>query len=351
MKIYTPGHGLAADTLIMHGVVRHLVNAGITDGVVKRIGERYAIEVDKTPPKPEQLETTTALIDQVRAYQTLKDPAAIEYTKLGKIYRSNINPSVFDKWIADMAESLKEADLADLTDPQHKKKRREGRTTSKTMYTVYLTFTPTYGKYTIQDYRAYDNKKYGVCPTCFAMLNIGLLHGAAALVRATATDIDVILLTPAPAAETPIIDIAIIQRLTERYTRLDKEIPTAAAPIYWLSTGETLYATDTPMELLTWRIQKTGNFQRATDTITTDLGKLLQFVAELKWQTPKWPKCAQWLIDNDHADILADIFHYAIHKGEYYPIARKLTTATKNKDARQCEVDKITDTLAKWHEK
>ena len=45
--LYTPGHHLITDSLIMHGIVRYLMWADVNiDSVkIRRLGERFAIEV------------------------------------------------------------------------------------------------------------------------------------------------------------------------------------------------------------------------------------------------------------------------------------------------------------------
>ncbi|MEM4489249.1 MAG: hypothetical protein QXK88_10750, partial [Desulfurococcaceae archaeon] len=46
VDLYTPGHNVFTDTLIMHGLVRILSWIGANEGEVERIGERYKIEVE-----------------------------------------------------------------------------------------------------------------------------------------------------------------------------------------------------------------------------------------------------------------------------------------------------------------
>jgi hypothetical protein len=45
--LYTPGHHLVTDSLIMHGIVRYLTWAGVNVESVKirRLGERFVIEI------------------------------------------------------------------------------------------------------------------------------------------------------------------------------------------------------------------------------------------------------------------------------------------------------------------
>ncbi|MFN3805308.1 MAG: hypothetical protein ACK4SY_09645 [Pyrobaculum sp.] len=50
MVITTPGHGLIFDTVMLHGIVRHLAENNIYDGTIERVGDRYKIEIDNIPP-------------------------------------------------------------------------------------------------------------------------------------------------------------------------------------------------------------------------------------------------------------------------------------------------------------
>ena len=48
--LYTPGHNLVTDSLIMHGIVRYLTWADVNiDSVkIRRLGERFIIEIGST---------------------------------------------------------------------------------------------------------------------------------------------------------------------------------------------------------------------------------------------------------------------------------------------------------------
>ncbi len=45
--LYTPGHHLVTDSLIMHGIVRYLMwsDVNIDSVKIRRLGDRFAIEV------------------------------------------------------------------------------------------------------------------------------------------------------------------------------------------------------------------------------------------------------------------------------------------------------------------
>ncbi|MEM1890486.1 MAG: hypothetical protein QXN04_10150 [Pyrobaculum sp.] len=350
MKLHTPGHGLLADTLIMHGIVRLLAEMEIYEGVVERVGERYTIEFDGSYDlsKAESLET---LRQEIKAYLTVKNPKEFRNLMVGKLYEANINPGVFDFWLKDLGEGLTQLDLGVYQHLDHKSRFKEGKRGSRRLNTVYLTLTPIYGKYYVEDYIVYDQKTYGVCDTCFSLLNLGLLFGVATLVRRGGDERDVVLLTAAPVERVKLDELLILQRLTEGSVEINNDIPTAAAPLLWLSVGETLYALDSKMELLVWRVQKAGNNQRAVDYVVTDLSRLLEFVSVLKWHTPRWPRCAESLVDTGNAYILAEMTNYALFGGDYYRISRELATTVDNREeARKtglinCEVDKITEAL------
>ncbi|MEM4897473.1 MAG: hypothetical protein QXR18_04615 [Pyrobaculum sp.] len=374
MKLHTPGHGLLADTLIMHGIVRLLAEMEIYTGAVEREGERYVVEINNgyNLSKAKEAESVKTLLQEIDAFPKIKE--RVRNLMLGKLYDANINPGVFDTWLEDLRNGLGQLDLNVYQGCDHKSKYNvyqhcdhkskykegkskyeEGKSSSrklKTVHltTVYLTFTPIFGKYNVENYIVNEGN-YRVCSTCFSLLNLGLLFGVATLVRRGRNERDVVLLTAAPVERVELDELLILQRLTEGSVEINNDIPTAAAPLLWLSVGETLYALDSKMELLVWRVQKAGNNQRAVDYVVTDLSRLLEFVSVLKWHTPRWPRCAESLVDTGNAYILAEMTNYALFGGDYYRISRELATTVDNREeARKtglinCEVDKITEAL------
>ena len=320
--IYTPGHGLVTDTLIMHGVVRVLAHMGIYDMRVRRLGERYEITFDGKPKKI--ADTDIAELMQLSANKYLEEKRAVG--PLRKIQQVNINVAarVFGSWVSDLAQAILNADITDLTQ-DHKERRREGRTTSKTLNTLHIALSSVYGKYAQRDYSVRGNLQYGVCDTCFTLANIGLVYGAAALVARKADRHDVIFMSVAPADEIDGRDLLVMQRLTEGYRIVGEEMPLLAAPIYWLSTGETLYATDAELDLVIWRNVRSGNFLRSLDATTINLERLAKFIAEAKHYLRNWPRIVEDLARNA-PETLAKLTEYVLFGGDPYAVARELAT-------------------------
>jgi len=319
--VYTPGHGLVADTLIMHGVVRALAHMGIYDAWVERVGERYRIEFEGKPRKLVETDIGEALLRSAKLYLTegvLKDP-------LRKINDTNPNFSVFRSWVSDLAEAVSEADLLDFT-PDHRERRREGRSRSKALITLHISLSSVYGKYYPRDFLVTEGVQYSVCGTCFAFANVGLTYGAAALVAREGNDLDVVLMSVAPVDRVAAVDLLVMQRLTEGYTVLrGRGAPLLAAPMYWLSTGETLYAVDAELDLVVWRVGKSGNFIRSLDVVSIPVDNLMTFVAEVKRRVKAWPRLVKTIMQ--HApETLARLTEFVIYGGDLYGVIRELAT-------------------------
>ena len=341
-EIYTPGHDVFADTLIMHGVVRHLAASGIVEGYVERLGERYKISFEGEPRALADIESVELLLFEIERYVVDgEEPVG----RLRKIFDANINISATRSWLAQLSEALVNAELSVFT-LDHKAKFREGRTDSRRLFTVYPTLSPIYGKYFIENRVAKENKAFGVCHTCFAYLNIGFLYGATTIVIITRDGRRVVQLTPAPRGRISIADLALLQRLTEGYLVRSQEMPTLAYPLYWLSTGETLYATEESLDILVWVTEKRGNFQRVTDAMALDLSRIMEFIAEVKNKTRGWPKFVECLALNG-PEILAQLTEVVLFGGDEYTVVRALSTSGKcAEDWRQ--VDILAEILFTW---
>lgn len=343
-EIYTPGHDVVADTLIMHGVVWHLVASGVVEGLVERVGDRYKISFKGEPRALADIETVELFLFEIARYiKEGEEPVG----RLRKIYDANINLSVTKSWFAQLSEALIEAKLDAFT-LDHRARFREGRAASRKLSTVYITLSPVYGKYFIENRVAKENKPFGVCSTCFAYLNLGFLHGVATIVVNTNGGKRVIQLTPAPRGRIPLVDLALLQRLTEGYLIRDLEMPNLAYPLYWLSTGETLYATDEPLDILVWVTEKRGNFQRVTDAMSLDLSRIMDFIAEVKYRTERWPNFVECLA-SDSPEALAQLAEIVLFGGDEYSIMR---TLSRTKCAEEWgQIDKLAEVLFMWKSK
>lgn len=341
-EVYTPGHDLFADTLIMHGVVRHLVASGVVEGRVERIGERYKIVFERDPRPLADIETVELLLLEIERYvKAGEEPVG----RIRKIFDANINISATKSWFAQLSEALVEAKLSAFT-VDHRERFKEGRSTSKKLSTVYITLSPMYGKYFIENRVAKENKPFGVCSTCFAYLNLGFLYGVATIVIDAANGKKVVQLAPAPRRHISISDLVLLQRLTEGYLRLKWDMPTLAYPLYWLSTGETLYATEDPVDVLVWATEKRGNFQRVTDAMTLDLSRIMDFIAEVKHKTKRWPKFVECLA-SENPETLAQLAEVVLFGGDEYAVVRAVAAIEKCVE-RWSQVDKLAEVLFTW---
>ncbi|AFA39170.1 CRISPR-associated protein (Cas_Csa4) [Pyrobaculum oguniense TE7] len=332
---YTPGHGLIADALIMHGVVRLCASAGAYEGEVVRVGEGFEIRTDCNARGADVLQYLARLAG---LYLSRGVVAGL----LEKLAATNVNPGAFKAWVTSLSEALGEFDLSTYMRRDHKQVQKEGRSKSKRLHTLYISLSSTYGKYVQEDMKVVD-KQYGVCDTCFLTANLGLVFGATAVVHREWDQLDVIFMSPVPAERADFYDVLTIQRLTERYGETRKEMPTLAAPIYWLSTGETLYAVESPMELIVWRTSKKGSFIRSQEASTINLTKLMDFIAEMKREEPQWPKIVKDLAE-DEPEILADLAEYVLFGGDPYKVVREL--AMWNMKRRNWyNVDRITKVI------
>lgn len=313
---YTPGHGVIADALIMHGVVRLCASAGVYDGEVVRAGERFEIRADCDV---KDVDILHYLARSAEVY-LLRDLAT---GLLEKLAATNVNPGAFKSWATSLPEAIGEFNLSTYKRQDHKQIEKEGRSKSKKLHTLYISLSSTFGKY-VQENMGVVDKQYGVCSTCFLSANLGLIFGATAIVYRSGNKLDVIFMSPVPAERADFYDILTIQRLTEGYGEAHAEMPTLAAPIYWLSTGETLYAIDNPMELIVWRTSRSGNFIRSQEASTINLTKLMDFIAEVKLEVPQWPKIVKEIADTE-PEILALLTEYILFGGDPYKVIRELT--------------------------
>ncbi len=327
MRVLTPGHDLVTDTLIMHGIVRVLAYMGIYDAVVERRGERYIVEFDGWAGKLDKTDLARQILLDAEVYRETRRPVGL----LHKINEANINLAVFDNWVSDLSQALLDADLGELSEG-HREKFEEGRSRSKKLVTLHITLSPLYGRYRQREYSIEEGIQYKVCNTCFSLANIGFMYGAAALIVRRGADKDVILMSPAPADKIDAMDILLLQRLTETYKTIERVggMPLLAAPLYWLSTGETLYVTDADLELVVWRVAKSGNFQRALDAATLNLRRLMEFVADVKYVLDGWPHAAGRLV-TEAPEVLALLTEYVLYGGDLYAVARSLAASCGGK--------------------
>jgi len=316
--IYTPGHGPVADTLIMHGLLRALAHMGIYDVWVERIGERYRIEFAGRPRRLADTDVGEAILRSVKIYLTEGVPLG----PLRKIFAASPKAD-HREWATDLAQAVPNADLLELTE-DHKAKRREGRGKNPAHPPLYLPLGPEFGRWRQEGFSAEGGVHYRVCDTCFALANIGLAYGAAVLAAKSGSGVDAVLASPAPAGRVRAADLLLLQRVFEGYREVERPMPAAAAPLYWLSVGETLYD-GAEVDFVVWRIAKVGNYIRVLGVETVPGRGLMEFAAEVKLRAPRWPAVAARLAK--HApEALARLAELALYGGDAYSAIKELAS-------------------------
>jgi len=316
--VYTPGHGPVTDVLIVHGLLRALAHMGIYDAWVERIGERYRITFKGRPRRLADTDIGETLLRSAKIYLTEGVPSG----PLRKIFLANPKVSDYREWVADLAQAVPNADLLELTTEDHKARRREGRSKSLARPPLYLPLGPEFGRWRQEDFSAEGGVHYRVCDACFALANIGLAYGAAVLAAKSENGVDVVLASPAPAGRVHAADVLLLQRVFEGYREVERPTPANAAPLYWLSVGETLYD-GAEVDFVVWRIERAGNYVRVLDVETVPGRSITEFVAELKLHVLRWPAVAERLAR--HApETLARLAELALYGGDAYGAVREL---------------------------
>jgi len=321
--VYTPGHGVVTDALIMHGVVRALAHMGIYDAWVERVGERYRIEFAGRPRRLVETDIGEALLRSANLYIKDNTPTG----PLKKLFDVNPKLSDFREWVADLAQAVNLADIMDLTE-DHRRRRGEGRSERRAYPPLYLLLGPEFGNYRQRDFAVEGGVYYRFCDTCFTLANIGLMYGAAALVAREGGRTDVTLMSLAPSFRSSAADILLVQRVAEGYKLAGRAVPTLAAPMYWLSVSETLYD-GADFDLIVWHLAKIGNFVKVLDVATLPAGRLMEFVAEVRLREKSWPEVAERVMQ--HApEALAKLAEVVLYGGDVYHTVKELAATECN---------------------
>jgi len=314
--VYTPGHGLVADTLIMHGVVRALAHMGIYDAWVERVWEnRYRIVFKGEPRRLVDTDIGEAVLRSANLYITEGAPAG----PLRKIFDVNPKLSDFREWASDLAQAVPHADLLDLAE-DHKERRREGCSKSAALPPLYLPIGPEFKDRCTTE----EGAHYRACDTCFALASIGLVYGATALVARDKGGVDATFMSLAPTFRAPAADVLLMQRMSEGYRLIERPVPTLAAPMYWLSTGEALYDGAVEFDLVIWRVAKVDKFIKVLGITTAPASRLMRFVTEVRARERGWPKIVERIV-SQAPEVLAKLAEAVIYGGNVYSAVRQLS--------------------------
>lgn len=335
ITLYTPGHGLVTDSLILHGLLRVLSVVGVYDAEIERLGDRFAVKI---PSEKLDLRALTEHFERSEIAESIRISANL-YLKsdamvrpLAKIF--DVNPDVSRKnnrsWVQKLLKAIKYLDLSLLIDRDHKSSRKEGRAGNKD-FTLYLPLSSIYGKYHGRGYRL-RAEPYTVCETCFTLSSLGLIYGAYSVVVRRDRNKFSLLMTIVPRERMRASELLVLQRLLEDYEVIEREvadIPLLALPLYTLSAGETLLALDSPSEIITWKLVFAGT-QRSLDIAVLQLDRIVNFITHIKTELREWPYVVhECLGDEEGFTLMADLnelINFDRSMQRAYKFARELTS-------------------------
>jgi len=232
--LYTPGHHLVTDSLIMHGIVRYLTWADVNiDSVkIRRLGERFIIEIGKPNSiKEDETKQILASLQDQAVKGILSGGDYIYLTRFfEKIDAANLNRPAFIEWVRQFSQAITKFYFESVRiyeDYDHVENKSEGRV-SAGHPTLYLPLGPLNDCSVIEQVLhkdCYVAKReyptYKVCYTCFLFANLGLVYGSGVVrIHSNYNDIATmraisVMYTLIPADEARMIDVALVQRMLE----------------------------------------------------------------------------------------------------------------------------------------
>ncbi|MCG2880905.1 MAG: hypothetical protein L7G96_06260 [Vulcanisaeta sp.] len=233
ITLYTPGHHLITDSLIMHGIARYLTWAGVNiDSVkIRRLGDRFAIEINNPNPIREDEAKQILLTIQNQAVKGVLSGGDVYLTRFfEKIDAANLNGPAFKEWIRQFSQAITKFYFDSVriyVNYNHKDESGEGY--GRAGYpTLYLPLGPLNDCGVIEQVLHKDchaarreGSTYKVCYTCFLFANLGLVYGSG-VVRIhsnynSITDMWAvsIMYTLIPPAEAGMGDVVLAQRMLE----------------------------------------------------------------------------------------------------------------------------------------
>ena len=321
-EIYTPGHGLVTDSLIMHGIVR-LYDVS----EVERVGDRYRIVLNSSKPKKPVL---SLLREELSIYFNNRD-AISRSSVLGKVIDANVNIAVTHNWMSYLREAVDRAnfDLTKVYTPDHKEITREGRSKSKSLYTLYLPLSFIHGKFYQSDYSV-EEMEYRVCGTCFALANVGLVYGTVVFRYDSENKSTATMLTVIPADIMGREDLLLAQRFARGPAiRLKTDLTPKAAILYAFSVGEILFTTKANPLVLAWKIVNDHVSLRSVGSELFELNSILKKIARVKFEYPAFPRL---IIDlaasNEGTAVLNELADVILMGSDPHPVLREITVLT-----------------------
>ncbi|MEM0235861.1 hypothetical protein [Thermofilum sp.] len=321
-ELYTPGHNVFTDTLIMHGMIRVLSWIGANEGEVERIGERYRISVKNGDNVNKLLYGTLGDL-KVKSAEDLKVMlniySSMEKEDLSSTVKKfhnvrNFNLSATRNWPADLNRGLEGLNLTPykiVNHIDHYNERRKQR--KKKELTAYLPLGPIYGKYVGESYKIID-ASYSICLNCFTLSTLGLIYGTGIafleIRQQRKTKLNYYYVTIAPTKAT-FDEIILFQRSVEelnidlreegrRKSNAIQGVTALATMLYLFSYGETVVLFDNPVDILMWGIETERQGPIRIIELTRVTGKkLLEAIARIKYRIPEYPRIAKVVIAKD----------------------------------------------------
>ena len=285
-EIYTPGHGLVTDSLIMHGIVR-LYDVS----EVERVGDRYRILLNSVKPRRDVL---SLLREELSIYfNTFYIANTVNSSVLGKLIDSNVNISVRHVWMSYLEEAIDKAhfdELMSVYTQDHRDRFNEGRSKSKSLFTLFSSLSFIHGKFSQAKYSV-EEKEYRVCATCFSLANIGLIYGTIVFRYDSQDKSSVAMLTIIPADRMTREDLLLAQRFTRGSAiKLKADLSLKAIILYTFSVGEVLFTTNANPLILAWKVENNHVQLRSTGSEVLELNDILRKIAKIKLEYPAFPK-------------------------------------------------------------
>ena len=284
-EIFTPGHGLITDSLIMHGIARlYDVNE------VERLGDRYRIVLNS---KPRRDVISLVRVELSTYFNNFYNIDAIGNTSvLGKLINSNTNIAVRHTWMSYLREAIDKTNFDDLLNvytPDHRDRAKEGRSKSISLYTLFSSLSYMHGKFYQSNYSVRE-KEYRVCGACFALANLGLIYGTVVFRYDSENKSTATMLTVIPADKMGREDLLLAQRFARGpAVKLKADLTLKAAILYAFGVGEIMFTSNANPLVLVWRIEKDSQLRPAGSELL-ELNSILKKIAKIKLEYPAFPK-------------------------------------------------------------
>ena len=299
VEIFTPGHGLITDSLIMHGIVR-LYDVS----EVERLGDRYRIVLNSSKPRKDVL---SLLREELDIYFNNKE-AISNSSILGKIMDANANITVRHQWMSYLRDAL---DRTNFDDPvsiytlDHKDRAKEGRSKSISLYTLFSSLSYIHGKFYQSNYSVRE-MEYRVCGACYSLANIGLIYGTVVFRYDSENKSTATMLTVIPGTKMGREDLLLAQRFARGPAiRLKTDLTPKAAILYAFGVGEVGFTSNADPLVLVWRIEKDMQL-RSSGSELFELNGILKKIAKIKLEYPAFPKLISNLAKTEEGTVTLD---------------------------------------------